>query len=250
MYQKTRHSGHCSVDSTCTTHCTAFALRDSNCAELSSKCEHLHKNICPDCINIIKTLDEIEQKICEVFDKEAQAETRYEFKNASENIVEWSRHNLRALQQDCEKMKIISQMGIDEAFGTFDWAQKILPQEYRESQKKYYGKKGMSIFVGSFVWKQGSSSIVINNATTMSNPSTPVFSTASYILALTNASQTEIDTLSAGDIVLQQFKSDYPHIKKMHKRTDNASNSSSHTTPEAERVICERVNASFYYFFF
>ena len=57
-------------------------VSDSNCAELSSKCEHLHKNICPDCINIIKTLDEIEQKICEIFDKEAQAETRYEFKNA------------------------------------------------------------------------------------------------------------------------------------------------------------------------
>ena len=94
-------------------------------------------------------------------------------------------------------------MGIDEAFGSFDWAQKILPQEYRESQKKYYGSKGMSIFVGSFVWKQGSSSIVINNATAMSNPSTPVFSTASYVLALTNASETEIDTLSARDIVLQ-----------------------------------------------
>ena len=45
------------------------------------------------------------------------------------------------MQQDCEKTKIISQMVTDEAFGTFDWVQKILPQEYRESQRKYYGKK-------------------------------------------------------------------------------------------------------------
>ena len=67
----------------------------------------------------------------------------------------------------------------------------------------------MSVFVGSFVWKEGSSSAVINIAETTNNSSLSVFSTASYILALTNASQTEIDTLSAGDIVLKQFKDDY-----------------------------------------
>ena len=71
MYQKTRHSGHYSLDTTCTTHCMAFALSDFNCAELLSKCEHVHKNVCPDCINIIKTLDEIEEKIREIFYKEA-----------------------------------------------------------------------------------------------------------------------------------------------------------------------------------
>ena len=58
-----------------------------------------------------------------------------------QNIIEWSRHNIRAAQQDLEKAKIISQMGIDEAFYTFDRDQKILRQEYRESQKKYFGKK-------------------------------------------------------------------------------------------------------------
>ena len=88
MYPKTRYSGHCSVDSTCAIHCTAFTLSDPNCAELLSKCEHLHTSICPDCIDIIKTLDKIEQKIREIFDKEAQAQTCYEFKNASENVIE------------------------------------------------------------------------------------------------------------------------------------------------------------------
>ena len=133
-------------------------------------------------------------------------------------------------------------MEIDEAFCTFDWGQKILPQEYRESQKKYFGKKGMSVFVGSFVWKEGSSTAIIDIAETTNNSSVPVFSTASYILALINASQTEIDTLSAGEIVLKQFKDDYWHIKRLHKQTDNASNFSSHATPEAEKVICERVS--------
>ena len=132
-------------------------------------------------------------------------------------------------------------MGINEAFCTFDWGQKILPQEYRESQKKYFGKKGMSILVGSFVWKEGSPSVVIDVAANTSNSSASIFSTASYILAITNASQTEIDTLSAGEIILKQFKDDYSHIEKLHKRTDNASNFSSHATPEAEKLICDRV---------
>ena len=100
----------------------------------------------------------------------------------------------------------------------------------------------MSVFVGSFVWKEGSPSAVIDIAETTNNSSVPVFSTASYIIALTNASQAEIDTLSSGEIVLKQFKDDYWHIKRLHKRTDNARNFSSHATPEAENVICERVS--------
>ena len=180
MYQKTRHSAHCSVDSACITYCITFALSDPNCLEQYSKCSHVHANICSDCINVIQTLDEIEEKIEHIFDKNVHAEVRYDFKNASENIIEWYHHNLRAAQQDYEKTKIISQMGIDEAFCTVDWDQKILPQEYRESQKNYFEKKGMSIFVGSFVWKEGSSSIIIDNAATTSNSSLSVFSTASY----------------------------------------------------------------------
>ena len=224
MYQKTRESAHCSDDSACITHCITLALSDQNCAEQYSKCNHVHANICSDCINVIRTLDEIEEKIEQIFDKDVQVEVKCDFENVSENIIEWSRHNLRAAQQDCEKTKIISQMEIDEAFCTLDWGQKILPQEYRESIKKYFEKKGMSIFVGSFVWKEESSSAIIDNAATTSNSSVSVFSTSSGILTLTNASQTEIDTLGAGEIVLKQFTNDYSHIKGLHKRTDNTSN--------------------------
>ena len=119
-YQKARHSGHCSPDSTCITHCTTFALSDPNCTEQHLKCNHTHTTTCSDCINIIRTLDEIQAKIETIFDKDSQAEANYDFKNASEHIIEWSRHNIRAAQQDSEKPKIISQMEIDEAFCTFD----------------------------------------------------------------------------------------------------------------------------------
>ena len=72
--------------------------------------------------------------------------------------------------------------------------------------------------------------------------STRSFATESYTVRLTNASQAEIDTLSAGEIILKQFQADYSHIKALHKRTDNAGNFSSHGTPEAERVTYQRVS--------
>ena len=240
-YQKSRHADHCAQNSNCVTHCTTFALSDPNCAEHYSKCCEQHTFMCFDCINIIRTLDEIKQNIDKISDPDLYAELKYDFENASEHIIEWSRHNLRSAQQNYEKTKIISAMTMDEAFCTCDWGQKILPQEYRESQKKYFGKKGMSVFVGSFVWKSIPASNLVDNVA-INTTSTRSFSTESYILALTNASQTEIDTLSAGEIILKQFHTDYPHIKKLHKRTDNAGNFSSHGTPEAERVVAQRVS--------
>jgi hypothetical protein len=192
---------------------------------------------------VIRTLDEIKQRIEKIHDDDLRSEVIYDFENASEHIMEWFRHNIRGAQQDFAKSKIISEMGTDEAFCTFDWGQKILPQEYRESQKKYFGKKGMSILVGSFVWKNISTSSVAHAVTTTT--SSPTFSTESYILALTYAPQTELDTLSGGEIILKQFQMDHPNIKKLHKRTDNAGNFSSHATPEAERIICQRVSFSF-----
>ncbi|CAF1567544.1 unnamed protein product, partial [Adineta steineri] len=52
----------------------------------------------------------------------------------------------------------------------------------------------MLVFIGSFVWKDVSSSTVNMSVTTSS---AYTFSTQSYIVAITNATQTEIDTLSA-----------------------------------------------------
>jgi len=122
QYQKIRHNGSCSDNADCISHCKHLVFLIQNM------------------LNIIHSLDEIGQKTEKITDKDIQHETKFDFENASEHIVEWSRHNLRAARQDAEKKLIISQMGDDEAFPTFDWAQKIFPQEYREAQSVYFGK--------------------------------------------------------------------------------------------------------------
>ena len=125
----------------------------------------------------------------------------------------------------------------DEPFCTFDWGQKILPQEYRGKQSTYFGKKGMSVLIGSLVWKNSTTHAVVSSST-----STPSLCTKSCIIALTNAAQTDLDSFSESEIILKQFKEDYAHIKKLHKRTDNAGNFASHATPEVEKIICDRVS--------
>ena len=167
---------------------------------------------------------------------EIKIEAQYDFENAVQHIIEWSRHNLRATQQNTAKNNIISKIGSDEAFCTFDWGQKVLPQEYQEGQSTYFGKKGMSVLVGSFLWKNSTADTVVSGAAC-----SPPMHTESYILALTSTAQTDLDTLSTSEIILKQFTEDHPHIKKLHKRTDNAGNLSSHTTPEVEKLICDRV---------
>ena len=239
LYQKINHMGHCLDDVDCVTHCTRFGLSDPSCPNQYIDCTRQHETICKDCLNVILTLDEVEEKIKGIHDEELRREVAYDFENSVQHIHEWFRHNVRASQQSHQKVKIISSMLFNEAFATFDWAQKVLPQEHREGQSSYFGKSGMSLLIGSFLWKE--KGIVSSNGDTP-NEKSAVLRTQSYILALTTATQSELDTLSASEIILRQFKEDNPFIDAMYKRTDNASNFSSNSTPEVEKLICDRVS--------
>ena len=68
----------------------------------------------------------------------------------------------------------------------FHWDQKFLPQEYREAQSTYFGKRGMLVLVGSFVWKDSMPPLA-TTMTTITTFSPTTFSTESYILAITSA---------------------------------------------------------------
>ena len=78
-------------------------------------------------------------------------------------------------------------MDEDEAFCTFDWGQKSLPQKHRETQTIYFGKKKECRFLwGSFVWKAQVSRLT-STPTTTTSISPPTYSTESYIVAISDA---------------------------------------------------------------
>ena len=185
-------------------------------------------------------LDKIDEKIKKTSDEEIKCDIQYDFESGAQDIIEWSHHTIRAAQQNAAKNKIISEMWSDEAFCTFDWGQKILSQEYREKQSTYFGKMGISVLIGSFVWSSAITEAVLSSSTSISS-----LCTESYILALANAAQTDLDSDSVSEIILKQFKEDHAHIKNLHKRTGNAGNFSSRATPEVEKMLCDRVSFSY-----
>ncbi|CAF1126531.1 unnamed protein product, partial [Didymodactylos carnosus] len=127
------------------------------------------------------------------------------------------------LQQNTAKANDIKNLSDDCAYMTIDWAQKILRTEHREGQSKYFGKKGMSVLVGSFT---------MNNLEIADS-----YKTETYMLALTRCSQNELDTLSGGHLIATEFAKRHPQIKKLLNRSDNASVLGGHATPESERIL-------------
>lgn len=62
-----------------------------------------------------------------------------------------------------------------------------------------------------------------------------------YMLALTRCNQNELDTLSGSYLLLEQFKKDHLNVKKIMKRSDNASVLSGHATFEFEKILSDRL---------
>ena len=103
---------------------------------------------------IFELLDQIEDCINTIDNEEAKNELLYDLKLAWEDIFQLMCHRVRAAQQEIQKRKYIEEMDETTAFMTVDWSQKILPQQFREGQSSYFGKKGMSLLVGSFAFKE------------------------------------------------------------------------------------------------
>ncbi len=97
--------------------------------------------------------DQIEDNINTIVDEEMKGELMYDLNIVWDSIVQLMSHRVRAAQQEQQKRLYIDEIDETTAFLTVDWSQKILPQQFRESQSSYFGKRGMSLLVGSFVLK-------------------------------------------------------------------------------------------------
>lgn len=70
-------------------------------------------------------------------------------------IEEWKKHILRTVNQDGACTEILRNLSKDEVFIEHDWTMKFLPMVYRESQSKWFAKRGINwhISVGSYLKK-------------------------------------------------------------------------------------------------
>ncbi|CAF1484268.1 unnamed protein product [Didymodactylos carnosus] len=165
-------------------------------SDLDTMPERVHGQKSPLEVDSAMLLDDIEENITILTDKETKNELTYDFEQSHDAIVEQSRHIVRSVQQNTGKANDIKNLSDDCACMTVDWAQKILRTEHREGQSKYFGKKGMSVLVESF---------------TMNNPEiADSYKTETYMLALTRCRQNELDTLSGGHLIAAEFAKRHP----------------------------------------
>ena len=88
----------------------------------------------------------------------------FPFFPAWDSVFQLMGHQVRATQQEQQKRKYIGALDESTPFLTVDRSQKILPQQFREGQSSYFGKKGMNLLVGTFIVKvppQGEKSITV-----------------------------------------------------------------------------------------
>ncbi|CAF4890567.1 unnamed protein product [Rotaria sp. Silwood1] len=136
MYLKTKYGCECGETAQTTTHCTIFAMNQPNNPFYSQSCNHDHNMYCEACLSVFVLFDKIEDYINTITDHEMRDEILYDFKMSWDSIFELMGHKIRAAQQE---QQYINEIDETAAFLTIDWAQKVLPQQFREGQSFEYG---------------------------------------------------------------------------------------------------------------
>jgi hypothetical protein len=75
----------------------------------------------------------------------------------SDLIHEWKKHQIRSVHQDTARAHVLEQLDDKTILVYIDWAMKFLPLKYREAQRDWFGKRGLSWHV-AYVIRLGRSS--------------------------------------------------------------------------------------------
>ena len=143
--------------------------------------------------------------ISQIAETEGTDEDVYDINSSIDAVVRYMKHLMRDHQQRKAKAYCFDNLEEDEAFWLKDFAQKVIPIRYREGQREYFGKKGMSLHIDVSFRKEKESLLKYV-----------------YMTCLFRCKQSMIDVLNIGDNVLNKFKQDCPFISKMYAKSDNA----------------------------
>ena len=196
-YLKLSYQLHCSESTNIASHNPNFALTPT-----SENSIFVSDEMCQDCYDLFSVI----QDINELCVQKGNAELIYDVNNAIKDIVNYVKHLMRDHQQKKAKTHCFDQLDNETAFWLRDFAQKILPVKYREGQREYFGKKGMSLHI-DVIFRKVDSEIEKDV----------------YLTCLYRCSQSMVDVHCIAEKVLQEFHNDYPIIKNIFCKSDNAS---------------------------
>ena len=102
-----------------------------------------------DCCDALSwDLHEIDGAVAKMSDNNVSVDTKEELEftvsNAKKHIIAWRAHLLRNVNQDEARLDTIEALNETSLWLLEDWAMKFIPRKYRESQKDWFGKRGIS----------------------------------------------------------------------------------------------------------
>ena len=137
---------HISKSASVADHCTSYALSDPNESVYQSPCDHQHKEVCDRCEMLKLVLQEIDVALTA---QGAREELTFKVKQVKNAIFARKSHLLHSVNQDAARLDVLDLLGESSVLLVQDWAIKCLPRKYRESQKDWFGKRGLPWHVTS-----------------------------------------------------------------------------------------------------
>ena len=218
-YLKTRYPVHCAEDSKVASHSVAFALSDVKVEQLQVP-TNISNHACKECLDLCVTLQSVEDLACQF---SASEDILYDIKISINNIQEYIKHLMRDVQQKKAKAAVFDKLSEQCALWLKDFGQKILPVKFREGQKEYFGKKGMSLHVDVFFLKKNE-----------------VLYKHVYLTAIYRCDQNTSSVISLSEKVIDEFKKDEPEVTTLYTKSDNAGCYHGNFSAESMYEMCKK----------
>lgn len=163
----------------------------------------MHDEFCQSCENLKTVINAIEMQIKQLCP--GDDDLLYIYNQSVQAIQNWKSHLLRSVQQDKARTDVVELLDEESVLITQDWAMKLLPQKFREHQRDWFGKRGISWHISVVIRKvQG----VVQHQT--------------LVHIVKNSSQESDTVVWIMEHVLHTIKLDHPEISTAYFRQDNA----------------------------
>jgi hypothetical protein len=156
--------------------------------------------------NTLKCIEDALQVQSENLPKDVKEELTFRVRQAKTNIQAWKAHLLRYVNQDEARVDILEALDETSVFLTQDWAMKFIPRKFRESQKDWFAKRGMSwhITVATRRGKDGQLEML------------------TFVHIFKSCSQDYVVILAIISDVIERLKGIMPKLRSVFYRQDNA----------------------------
>ena len=172
-----------------------------------SACDHTHNGHCARCELLAATIQEIEESLDKIPGTQDEVDDLiFTIEQAKRRILAWKSHLLRSMNQEDARLDLMGKLDDKSVFLVQDWAMKYLPRKYRESQRDWYGKRGIPWHI-TVAFRRGQ-----NNELEMTT----------IVHIFQSCSQESDVVLVIMNDVIRQLKSVMPNLETVNFRSDNA----------------------------